>query len=100
DIREHTRLDAALGADRLAGLERDELRELLDVVVEDAATLRDHAAALAPHQLRPALLRLRRRPDGGIDVLGVAVRRLADFFLGGGIDDREGAAGDRAHHAA
>ena len=60
-VGEDAGLDPAFGADRLAGLERDEPRQLLDMVVEDAAAFMDQPPALARGELGPALLRLGRR---------------------------------------
>src|SRR5579864_6895100 len=53
DIGEDARLDAALGANGLAGLEGDEPRDLLDMVGEQAAAIIDELAALARSELGP-----------------------------------------------
>ncbi len=100
DVGEDAGLDPALGADRLAGLQGDELRQFLDVIAEDAAAFRHQPAALARQHLAPGLLRLGCRLHRRVDVARIAVGRVADLLLRRGIDDGEGAAGDRRHHAA
>ena len=67
-VGEHAGLDAAFGADRLAGLERDEPRQLLDMVVEEPAAFIDEPPALARGELRPAISAPWRRLDRDIDI--------------------------------
>ena len=47
DVGEHRGLDAALGPERLAGLECHEAAELLDMIVQEASALGEELAALA-----------------------------------------------------
>jgi hypothetical protein len=99
-IGEDAGLDAAFGADRLAGLERDQPRDLLDMLAQQPAAFMDQPAALAPGELPPGLLRLLRRLDRDIDIGRGAFGCHRDLLLRGRVHHRERAAGYRRHQRA
>ena len=88
--------------DRLAVVERLELRELLAVRLDEVGELPEHPAALRRRRARPgsALERLPRGADGAIDVLLVAGGNLRERLFRRGIVGRECLAGRRFHPLA
>ena len=60
NIGDHAGFHPAFGAQRLAGFQRDQLREFFLVFLQQCRAGMDHGTALAGRDLGPVLLRLRR----------------------------------------
>ena len=78
-------------ADRLAVVERLELGQLVDVLLDQVGELVHQPAAVAGVHLAPGagVERLARGLDGQVDVGGVPLGDLGDDLLGGRVDRRE-----------
>ena len=100
DVGQHRGLDPAFGAQRLAGFERDEPGQFLDMPVEQTPAFGDKLAALARRQFRPCLLRAAGGFHRGIHVGRVAFRGLADDRARCRIDVRKRSSVARRHHRA
>ena len=99
-VRESRSLYSALGAQRLAGLERNEPAEFLDVFVEYAAAFHDQFSALASRQFRPCFLCVRGGLHRGVDIGGVTLGGLSDHGAGRRVDVRKRPAATRRHEGA
>ncbi len=99
DVGDHIGLDPAFGAQRLAGLERDEAGEFLGVFADQGGALLHQRPTLARRNLGPFFLGLRGILHRACHVLGLAKGRLADLLAGGRVMHGEGAAGGRWREA-
>ena len=96
-VRKNRSLYSAFGAQRLAGLERNEPAEFLDVFVEYAAAFHDQFSALAGRQFRPCFLCVRGSLHRGVDIGGVTLGGLSDHRAGRRVDVRKRPAATRRH---
>ena len=99
-VRKNRSLYSALGAQRLAGLQRNEPAEFLDMLVEHAAAFYDQLSALARRQFRPCLLGVHRGLNRGVDVGRVTFGGLADHHACCRVDVRKRPAAARRHEGA
>ena len=93
DVGGHVGLAARLGAQSVAGLERDRARDLLGAGLQGLGDLEQRLAALARRHLAPFGIGLGRGGDGALDVGRVAARHFGDRLALGGIFDGDSCAG-------
>ncbi len=87
---------------RLAVVQALQLRELLQMLLDQVGELPDQAAAIGSGHLRPraAVESLARCLHGAIDVFTIAFGDLGHHLAGGGIVGGEGLSGSRLHPLA
>ena len=90
----------ARGHERLADVDRLELRELLGVVVDHVRELEQELGALLRRLPEPLGRGGLRGLDGAVDVLGAAARHLGDRLAGRGRDHLHRLAGGRVGELA
>jgi hypothetical protein len=100
DVGRHVGLAARLGAQRVAGLERDGPRHLLGAGLQRLGDLEQRLAALARRHLAPFGIGLGRGDDGAIDVGGVAAWYFRDRLLLGRVLDGKARARGAFHPLA
>ena len=82
----------------LADVQRFELRQFVEVLLDQIGEPQQHALAVGGARVRPlAFERLARRLDRAVDVFAPSFGDARAHLFGGGIDDLEGFAGSRVH---
>ena len=89
DVSGDIRLAACLGAQRIAGLQRDRARHLLGALLQLVGDLQQHLAAVARRHLAPFDKGLGGDGHGVIHIGGVAARHIGDRLLLGRVLDRD-----------
>ena len=82
-------VDDARLLDRLAGVARLELGQLLVALAQDCGGTAQDAGTLAARERTPGRLRCARGADGGLDLGGAGDRDVAEPFSGRGIDGNQ-----------
>ena len=100
DVVGHDRRLFARDGDRLAGVHRLELSQLLGVLVDQVGQLEQDLRALGRSRLEPLGQRLLRRLDGAVDVRLRPARYLGDRLAGRGVQHLHRFALDGAHPLA